>query len=92
VDRAVLEALATGAVPVILDGGGPVDIVHREVRYRVPATDVVSGMAEVLSNLAADRELLSRVRYQGVSYAKECLTLELVSKPPQSDKRGCEDE
>src|SRR5205823_10477972 len=32
----VFEALASGAVPVILDWGGPGDIVHPEVGYKVP--------------------------------------------------------
>ena len=35
----VFEALASGAVPVILDWGGPGDIVHPEVGYKVPPTN-----------------------------------------------------
>lgn len=73
----VFEALASGAVPVILDHGGPGDIVHPEVGYKVPPTnedDVVSQMEKILSDLAANRELLNRLRQQGMSYARECLT------------------
>jgi len=73
----VFEALASGAVPVILDHGGPGDIVHPEVGYKVPPTnedDVVSQMERILSDLAAHPELLHRLRQQGMSYARECLT------------------
>lgn len=73
----VFEALATGAVPVVADFGGPGDIVHAEVGYKVPLTnenDVVSQMEKVLALLAQDRDLLNRLRQQGVSYARERLT------------------
>jgi len=73
----VFEALATGAVPVILDYGGPGDIVHPDIGYKVPPTnedDVVSQMEKILSDLAGNRDLLYRLRQQGMSYARECLT------------------
>jgi glycosyltransferase involved in cell wall biosynthesis len=73
----VFEALASGTVPVILDYGGPGDIVHPEVGYKVPPTnetDVISQMQEILADLADNRELLYRLRRQGMSYARECLT------------------
>lgn len=73
----VFEGLATGAVPVILDYGGPGDIVHPDVGYKVPPTnegDVVSQMEKILSDLAGNRDLLNRLRQQGMSYARECLT------------------
>ncbi len=73
----VFEALATGAVPVVADFGGPGDIVHSEVGYKVPLTneiDVVSQMEKILAILAQDRELLYRLRKQGMSYARERLT------------------
>jgi glycosyltransferase involved in cell wall biosynthesis len=73
----VFEALATGAVPVVADFGGPGDIVHSEVGYKVPLTnegDVVSQMEKILTGLAQDRSLLYRLRQQGMSYARERLT------------------
>jgi glycosyltransferase involved in cell wall biosynthesis len=73
----VFEALASGAVPLILDWGGPGDIVHPEVGYKVvPSTeaDVVSQMEEILNSLATDAELLARLRKEGMKYARECLT------------------
>jgi glycosyltransferase involved in cell wall biosynthesis len=75
----VFEGLASGAVPVILDWGGPGDIVHRDVGYKVPPTnedDVVSQMERILSDLAGDRDFLNRLRQQGMAYARECLTWE----------------
>jgi glycosyltransferase involved in cell wall biosynthesis len=75
----VFEALASGAVPVILDYGGPGDIVHPEVGYKVPPTsetEVVSQMEEILSDLAGDRDLLHRLRQRGMAYAQERLTWE----------------
>ncbi|MFY9938827.1 MAG: glycosyltransferase family 4 protein [Silvibacterium sp.] len=73
----VFEALACGAVPVILDYGGPGDIVQPEVGYKVAPTsetDVVLQMQNILADLAGDRDLLCRLRRQGMSYARECLT------------------
>ena len=79
----VCEGLANGCVPVILDYGGPGDIVHPEVGYKIPATnddDVVAQIEKVLTELAGDRELLLRLRRQGMTYARECLTWEAKAK------------
>jgi glycosyltransferase involved in cell wall biosynthesis len=73
----VFEALASGAVPVILDWGGPGDIVHPEVGYKVHPSneeEVVLQMERILSDLAANRDLVYRLRQQGLAYARECLT------------------
>ena len=75
----VFEALASGAVPVVLDWGGPGDIVHPEVGFKVPPSnevEVVSKIAKVLDDLAGNRDLLYQLRQQGLSYARECLTWE----------------
>jgi glycosyltransferase involved in cell wall biosynthesis len=73
----VFEALATGAVPVVADFGGPGDIVHSGVGYKVPVTnesEFVSQMETILTELAGNRDLLNRLREQGMSYARERLT------------------
>jgi glycosyltransferase involved in cell wall biosynthesis len=73
----VFEALAVGVVPVVVDFGGPGDIVRPDVGYKVPLTtenEVVSEIEKVLTKLASDRDLLYRLRERGVSYARECLT------------------
>jgi glycosyltransferase involved in cell wall biosynthesis len=73
----VFEALAAGAVPVVVDFGGPGDIVHPDVGYKVPFTnekDVVSGIEKILLELAGNRDLLAQLQQRGMSYAVECLT------------------
>jgi len=73
----VFEALASGAVPVVVDFGGPGDIVHPDVGYKVPLTnenDIVSRIESILADLESNRDLLSRLRRQGMTYARECLT------------------
>jgi len=73
----VFEALACGAVPVVADFGGPGDIVYPDVGFKVAMTnesDVVAQMQEVLIKLANDRNLLKRLRKQGMAYARERLT------------------
>jgi glycosyltransferase involved in cell wall biosynthesis len=73
----VFEALAVGVVPVVVDFGGPGDIVYPDVGYKVPLTnesDVVSQIEKVLADLEGNRDLLCRLRQQGMSYARERLT------------------
>jgi glycosyltransferase involved in cell wall biosynthesis len=73
----VFEALALGAVPVVVDFGGPGDIVRPEVGYKVALTnetEVVSQMEKILRRLAEDRDHLEDLRRQGVSYARERLS------------------
>jgi glycosyltransferase involved in cell wall biosynthesis len=73
----VFEALAAGAVPVVVDFGGPGDTVRSDVGYKVPLTnesDLVSQMEKIVASLAQDRALLNRLRQQGMSYARERLT------------------
>lgn len=75
----IFEALTTGTVPVVADFGGPGDIVQPDVGFKVPLTnenDVVAEMERVLSELAHNRELLDRLREQGMSYARQSLTWE----------------
>jgi glycosyltransferase involved in cell wall biosynthesis len=73
----VFEALASGAVPVVVDFGGPGDIVHPGVGYKVPLTnedDVVSRIQRALMELVQDRGLLEQLRKNGVEYARTRLT------------------
>ncbi len=73
----VFEALAMGAVPVVVNFGGPGDIVHAEVGFKVPLTnekDVVLQIERVLAKLAGDPGLLEQMRQRGTRYARECLS------------------
>jgi glycosyltransferase involved in cell wall biosynthesis len=73
----ILEALATGVVPVVVDFGGPGDVVRPEIGFKVPLTnenDVVGQIEKILARLAQDRDLLNRLRQQAMSYAREKLT------------------
>jgi len=73
----VFEALASGAVPVVADFGGPGDIVRPEVGYKIPLTnedDFVAKMAGILTELAHNRDLLKQLRQRGMAYVRECLT------------------
>lgn len=73
----VFEALASGLVPVVVDFGGPGDIVLPEVGYKVPLTnenEMVSDMEKILADLAGNRDLLNRLRRQGLAYARQSLT------------------
>jgi glycosyltransferase involved in cell wall biosynthesis len=73
----VFEALASGVVPVVADFGGPGDIVHSDVGYKIALTnenDFVTQMEKVLTELVHNPKLLERLRQQGVAYALENLT------------------
>jgi glycosyltransferase involved in cell wall biosynthesis len=73
----VFEALGSGAVPVVADFGGPGDIVHPDVGYKVPITnesDFVAQMEKILTELAHNCDRLERLRRQGMAYARERLT------------------
>jgi glycosyltransferase involved in cell wall biosynthesis len=73
----VFEALAMGAVPIVVDYGGPGDIVGSEVGFKVALTnedDVVLQIDELLGKLARDPDLLERLRRQGMRYARERLS------------------
>jgi glycosyltransferase involved in cell wall biosynthesis len=64
---------------VVADFGGPGDIVHPDVGYKIPLineNDFVERMERILTELVGNRELLKRLREQGMAYAKERLTWE----------------
>jgi len=73
----VFEALASGAVPVVADFGGPGDIVYPEVGFKVPVTnesDIVANLGRILTELDHDRDQIARLRRQGMAYVRESLT------------------
>jgi len=79
----VFEALATGAVPVVADFGGPGDIVTDEVGYRIPPTnehEMAAQIESVLQHLVSDRNHLETLRRHGQAYACEHLTWEAKAR------------
>jgi hypothetical protein len=66
-----------GAVPVVADFGGPGDIVHEDVGFKVSLTnedDVVLQIEKALTELARDPDLVNRLRQQGMRYARQRLS------------------
>jgi glycosyltransferase involved in cell wall biosynthesis len=79
----VFEALASGAVPVVSDIGGPGDIVHDGIGRKAVLTnedDVVDQMRRMLAELDGDRALLRRLREAGIRYAQTRLTWEAKAR------------
>ena len=79
----VVEALASGAVPIVADFGGPGDIVRPGVGYKIPLTnenDVVDQIEKALAELSRNRDLLEQLRKQGMLYARERLTWDAKAK------------
>ncbi len=79
----VVEALAMGAVPIVVDFGGHGDTVHPEVGYKVSLTnesDVVCQIEKVLADLARDRGLVDRLQQRGMSYARENFTWDVKAQ------------
>lgn len=73
----VFEALASGAVPVVADFGGPGDVVTSEIGYKIPVTnpdDMILKVESALNNLAGDRNHLDALRERGMAYVRNNLT------------------
>lgn len=79
----IFEALACGCVPVVVDFGGPGDMVHAGVGYKVPLTnenDIVEQLERILNQLEQHRNLVGKLRKQGMLYAREHLTWDAKAK------------
>lgn len=73
----VVEALASGAIPLVADFGGPGDTVRTDVGFKVHLTnesEVVAQLERHLVELTHDRALLERLRERGIAYVRENLT------------------
>jgi hypothetical protein len=67
-----------------VDFGGPGDIVHSDVGYKVALTNedkVVADIQQILVELSGSREpCLNRLRLQGMAYARDHLTWEAKAR------------
>ena len=73
----VFEALALGVVPIVVDYGGPGDIVSSKVGFKIALTnerDMVDQIEKDLWALANDRTHLAKLQDEGMRYARECLS------------------
>jgi glycosyltransferase involved in cell wall biosynthesis len=73
----VFEALALGVVPVVVDYGGPGDIVNEQVGYKVALTneqDMTSRIEAILIGLANDRSRLNALQQEAMRYANQRLS------------------
>lgn len=73
----VFEALATGAVPMVADYGGPGDIVHEAIGYKIPLSDeaqTVAFIQKTLMQLEQDRARLLELSRKGQAFARDALT------------------
>ncbi|MEM8791883.1 MAG: glycosyltransferase family 4 protein [Pseudomonadota bacterium] len=64
----VLEAMALGAVPIVLDYGGPGELVDDEIGFKVPVTDrsgVIQGLRECLGEVIMKRGELGDMGKRG---------------------------
>jgi len=75
----VFEALAKGTVPIVSDYGGPGDIVHPAIGFKIPLTDekqAVDFITHTLEYLQRDRAKLVELSQAGQQYARAFLTWE----------------
>jgi glycosyltransferase involved in cell wall biosynthesis len=73
----VFEALATGAVPLVSDYGGPGDIVHGKIGYKIPLSNesaAIDFIHRTLEHLEKDRAHLLELSRNGQLFARESLT------------------
>ncbi len=73
----VFEALATGTVPIVADYGGPGDIVHPAIGFKIPLANEDQSIAfikKTLQYLASDRSKLVELSVSGQNYARDFLT------------------
>lgn len=73
----VFEALASGAVPIVSDYGGPGDLVHAGIGFKIPLSDEAGSIVEIgkiLEELDQDRARLARLSEAGQEYARASLS------------------
>ena len=73
----ILEAMAGGAVPIVLDHGGPPELVSPETGVVVPLgsrVEIVAALRRALDELERDRARLARLSERGVERVRRHFT------------------
>ncbi|MEY4675471.1 MAG: hypothetical protein RL148_3255 [Planctomycetota bacterium] len=73
----VLEAMALGVVPVVIDYGGPGELVTQRTGFALPLgsrAEIVARFRSVLEKLAADPAVLAPMRAAGRARVMKCFT------------------
>ncbi len=73
----VIESMAAGAVPIVLDHGGPPELVSPATGIVVPLgtrAEIVANLHTRIAELASDRERLETLASRGIARAREHFT------------------
>ena len=80
---AVLEAMALGLVPVVLDHGGPVELVPKECGYSLAMEDrslIVAKMRDLFASLIEDRSPLVAMSRNSQAHVRQHFTWEAKAR------------
>ncbi|MEQ1837444.1 MAG: glycosyltransferase family 4 protein [Candidatus Nitrotoga sp.] len=80
---AVLEAMALGLVPVVVDYAGPAELVTPDVGFKVPIgrrEDIVSAFNEKLNMLVANQDLLQSMSISAMARVQALFTWKVKAK------------
>ena len=80
---AVLEAMALGIPPVVLNHGGPPELVPPGTGFVLPMStreDIVSRLRELLITVSSDRETLAEAGKRAQQHVREFYTWEAKAK------------
>jgi len=80
---AVLEAMALGLVPVVLDHGGPVELVPKECGYSLAMEDrslIVDKMRDLFASLIEDRSPLADKSRNSQAHVRQHFTWEAKAR------------
>lgn len=81
----VLEAMALGVVPIVVDYAGPAELVSDEIGYLIPMGNrdsIIDDLRLTLGAICADPEQLKKRRKAAIAKVNECFTW--VKKAEQS--------